>query len=215
MMLPEDLMLLFLDRQTGKLRVDSVSAENALSGAVLVELVNAGHVAFGPDGKKLEIVDPTPPRDAVLREGLARFDKPMKPQRAVERLRKNVRDNVVAALEGRRVLRVEHGKVLGIFPTKRYFITAPAGADAVQRAVEDVARGYRGADAHTGSLVTLLYAVNAVHKVVEGDKRALKRRAKEIAAGNWAGDAVRKALEAIQAGVAAAATAAAVAASTS
>jgi hypothetical protein len=79
----------------------------------------------------------------------------------------------------------------------------------VRKAVGEVALGYRGADARTGALITLLYAVNSVHKVFDGDKRELKKRAKGIAAGNWAGDAVRRAVEAIQAGVTAAATAAA------
>ncbi|SDO94889.1 Golgi phosphoprotein 3 (GPP34) [Lentzea jiangxiensis] len=213
MMLPEELMLLFINRQNGKLHVDSTSAENALAGAVLIELVNSGRVAFEPNGKKLQVVDPTPLRDPLLQQSLARIDKPMKPQKAVERLRKKVRDNVIAQLESRGAVRVEPRKVLGIFPGKSYVITDEPGADAVREAVGEVALGYRGADARTGSLITLLYAVKAVHKVVRGEKRDLTRRAKEIAAGHWAGDAVRRAVEAIQAGVVAATAAAAAASS--
>ncbi|SDK67550.1 Golgi phosphoprotein 3 (GPP34) [Lentzea albidocapillata subsp. violacea] len=211
-MLPEDLMLLFINEQNGKLRTDSSSVENALAGAVLIELVNSGRVAFDPNGKKLQVVDPTPLKDPLLQESVARFDKPMKPQRAVERLRKKVRDNVAAQLEGRGVVRVEPRKVLGIFPAKSYVITDETAAAGVRKAVGEVALGYRGADARTGALITLLHAVKAVHKVFDGDKRDMTKRAKEIAAGNWAGDAVRRALEAIQAGVVAA-TAAATAAS--
>ncbi|GGM99256.1 hypothetical protein GCM10011609_41940 [Lentzea pudingi] len=212
-MLPEDLMLLFLDQQTGKLHADSSSVENALAGAVLIELVNSGRIAFEPNGKKLQIVDPTPLKDPVLQEAIGRFDKPMKPQRAVERLRKNVRDNVAAQLEARGIVRVESRKVLGIFPGKRYVITKETVALEVRKAVGEVASGYRGADARTGSLITLLHAVKAVHKVFDGDKRAMTERAKGIAAGNWAGDAVRRAVEAIQAGVAAATASAAAASS--
>jgi hypothetical protein len=140
---------------------------------------------------------------------VSRFDRPMKPQRAVERLRKKLRDNVIAELAGRGVVRVEPRKVLGIFPAKSYVITDETSSGEVRNAVGEVALGYRGADARTGALITLLYAVNSVHKVFDGDKRELKKRAKGIAAGNWAGDAVRRAVEAIQAGVTAAATAAA------
>ncbi|SMD21383.1 GOLPH3/VPS74 family protein [Lentzea albidocapillata] len=210
-MLPEDLMLLFINEQNGKLRTDSSSVENALAGAVLIELVNSGRVAFDPNGKKLQVVDPTPLKDPLLQESVARFDKPMKPQRAVERLRKKVRDNVAAQLEGRGVVRVEPRKVLGIFPAKSYVITDETVAGGVRKAVGEVAFGYRGADARTGSLITLLHAVKAVHKVFDGDKRDMTKRAKEIAAGNWAGDAVRRAVEAIQAGVVAATAAAAAA----
>ncbi|MEU3650209.1 GPP34 family phosphoprotein [Lentzea sp. NPDC034063] len=213
-MLHEDLMLLFINEQNGKLRADSSSVENALAGAVLIELVNSGRVAFEPNGKKLQIVDPTPLKDPVLQESVTRFDKPMKPQRAVERIRKRLRDNVGAQLEGRGVVRVGSRKVMGIFPAKSYAITDEAAQNDVRKAVVEVAHGYRGADARTGSLITLLYAVKSVHKVVEGDKRDMTKRAKDIAAGNWAGDAVRRAIEAIQAGVGAA-TAAAAAASSS
>ena len=214
MMLHEELMLLFINQQNGKLRVDSTSAENALAGAVLIELVNSGRIAFEPNGKKLQVVDPTPLKDPLLQESVTRIDKPLKPQKAVERLRKRVRDNVVAQLETRGVVRVDQRKVLGIFPAKSYVITDERRSDEVRKAVGEVAAGYRGADARTGSLITLLHAVKSVHKVFDGDKKDLNRRAKDIAAGNWAGDAVRRAVEAIQAGVVAA-TAAAAAASSS
>jgi hypothetical protein len=212
-MLAEDLMLLFINKENGRLLADSTSVENALAGAVLIELVNSGRVAFEPNGKKVHVVDPTPLRDPLLQESVTRFDRPMKPQRAVERLRKRLRDNVIAQLEGRDAVRVEPRKVLGIFPAKSYVITDEARFADVRRAVGEVALGYRAPDARTGSLITLLHAVKAVPKVFDGDRREMTRRAKEIAAGSWAGEAVRRAVEAIQAGVAAAAAAAAAAAS--
>ncbi|NKE59404.1 GPP34 family phosphoprotein [Lentzea sp. PSKA42] len=208
-MLHEDLMLLFINQQNGRLHADSSSVENALAGAVLIELVNSGRVDFEPNGKKLQVVDPTPLKNQLLQESVSRLNKPMKSQPAVERLRKSLRDNVIADLEGRGVVRVEPRTVLGIFPAKSYPIVKEAVSDDVRKAVGEVALGYRGADARTGPLITLLYAVNTLHKVFDGDKREMKRRAKEIAAGNWAGDAVRRAVEAIQGGVTAAATAAA------
>ncbi len=209
MMLPEDLMVLLINEQNGKLRTDSSSAENALAGAVLIELVDSGHVALEPNGKKLKVVDPTPPKDPLLAEALGRITKPMPPQSAVERVRKSLLRKVVARLQDRGVVRVEPRKVLGIFPAKSYLVDDERAAAAVRKAVGDVVHGYRGADARTGPLVTLLASVNAVQKVFDGDKRELRKRAKGIAAGNWAGDAVRKALQAVQAGVTAATSAAA------
>ncbi|MFI6100925.1 GPP34 family phosphoprotein [Lentzea sp. NPDC051213] len=207
-MLHEDLMLLFINQQTKRLNSDYASIDNALAGAVLLELVNSGRVAFEPNGKKLQVVDPTPLRDPLLQESVTRIHKAMRPQSAVERIRKKLRDNVIAELAGRGVLRTEPRKVLGIFPAKSYLINDERAYDELRKAVGDVVHGYRGADGRTGSLITLLYAVNSVHKVFEGDKRAMKKRAKDIAAGNWAGDAVRRAVEAIQGGVSAATAAA-------
>jgi hypothetical protein len=208
-MLHEDLMLLLIDQRTGKVRSGFSPADNALAGAVLMELVSSGRVASEPGGKKLQVADPTPLNDPVLYEAMSRFDRSMRPQRAVERVRKGLQDNIIARLADRGVVRVEPRRVLGIFPAKRYVITDERVHGEVREAVGEVASGYRGADERTGALITLLYAVNAVHRVFEGDKRELKKRAKEIARGNWAGDAVRRAVEAIQAGVTAAAAAAA------
>ncbi|RAS60406.1 Golgi phosphoprotein 3 GPP34 [Lentzea atacamensis] len=208
-MLHEDLMLLCINQQNGRMLANSTSVDNALAGAVLIDLVNSGRVAFEPNGKKLQVVDPSPLNDRLLQEAVSRFDKPMRAQRAVERVRKKLWDNVIAQLVDRGVVRVEPRKVLGIFPAKSYLITDERAYDEVRKAVGEVAAGYRGPDERTGSLITLLYAVNAVHHVFEGDKRELKKRAKEISAGHWAGDAVRRAVEAVQGGVTAAASAAA------
>jgi hypothetical protein len=67
-MLPADLMLLFLDDETG---------------LVLVELVGSGRVAFENDGRKVVVVGPTPLEDEFLQKSLTRLDKPMESQRAV------------------------------------------------------------------------------------------------------------------------------------
>jgi hypothetical protein len=57
----------------------------------------------------------------------------------------------------------------------------------------------------------LLHAVDAVPKVIRDapDKKALKRRAKQIAESEWAAAAVRSAVQAVQAASMAAITAAA------
>lgn len=136
----------------------------------------------------------------------------MKPQRAVEKLRSHVRDNVMAQLDARGVLTVEKTKILGIFPTKACTFHDPQAVSDLRRLVGDVALGHRAPDERTGALISLLYAVKAVHKVFQGDKRELNARAKEIAAGNWAGDAVKKAMDAVHAAVMAAVTASTVAA---
>jgi hypothetical protein len=200
-MLPEDLMLLFLDEETGRVLMDTTSIHNALAGAVLLELVNSGRVAFDADGKRLAVVDPAPLPNEFLQESLSRLTKPMKPQQAVEKLRTHVRDNVMAQLEGRGVLSVEKTRMLGIFPTTSYVIQDVRAVSDLRDAVGNVVLGHREPDERTGALISLLYAVKAVHKVFDGEKREMNARAKEIAAGDWAGTAVKKALEAVQVAV--------------
>ncbi|HEX8869628.1 MAG TPA: GPP34 family phosphoprotein [Lentzea sp.] len=197
-MLPEDLMLLFLDETDGRVLMDSTSIHNALAGAVLLELVKSGRLAFEPDGKKLAVVDPTPLPNEFLQESLTRFTKPVKPRQAVEKLRTHVRDNVMAQLAGRGVLSVEKTKMLGIFPTKSYVIQDVQAVSEIRDAVGNVALGHRAPDERTGALISLLFAVKALHKVFDGDKRDMYARAEQIAVGEWAGAAVRKAMEAVQ-----------------
>jgi hypothetical protein len=201
-MLAEDLMLLLLDETDGRVLAGSTEVENALAGAVLLDLVNGSHVGFGPDGKKLQRLSRS--GDPFLDRALSRLDKPAKPQRAVERLRHNVRNDVMQRLADRGVLRLEKRKVLGVFPTTSWVIIDPGSGERVRNEVGAVLLGRREPDARTGALISLVYAVKAVHKVVEGDRRQLNARAKKISEGDWASAAVKDAVRAVQAAAVAA-----------
>ena len=66
-------------------------------------------------------------------------------------------------------------------------------------------------DPRTGALVALLYAVDRAHKTVPHDgvtDREVKKRAKEVAEGQWAAKAVKDAIAAATAATVAAMTAA-------
>ena len=68
-------------------------------------------------------------------------------------------------------------------------------------------------DERTAALIALLHALKCEHKVVDPrlyqmSRRQLRARAAEIAQGNWASEAVRKAIDQALAAVAAASAAA-------
>jgi hypothetical protein len=70
----------------------------------------------------------------------------------------------------------------------------------------------------TAALIALLHALKCEHKVVDPrpyqlSRRQLRARAAEIAQGNWASEAVRKAIDEMMAAVAAASAAATAASS--
>ena len=72
-------------------------------------------------------------------------------------------------------------------------------------------------DTRTATLIALVHAVGCENKIIEPrqhglSKRELKARAEEIAKGNWASEAVRRAIEETMAAVMAATTAATIAA---
>jgi hypothetical protein len=73
-------------------------------------------------------------------------------------------------------------------------------------------------DERTAALIALLHALKCEHKVVDArpyqlSRRQLRARAAEIAQGNWASEAVRKAIDEMIAAVAAASAAATAASS--
>jgi hypothetical protein len=213
-LLAEDLLLLLLDDTSGKPVVDGTRMPRVLAGAVLLELALGDVVTPaepGEDVKKGRLVvrDGVRPQDPLLARAvdLIGTSKPMKPEAAIEKLAKNLRDELAKRIVDAGWVREEKGKVLGIFSTTRW----PEVDGSHERAL----RSELGAALldgitpipRTAALVSLLSAVDAAPKLFpDADRRAVKKRAKEIAEGDWAGKAVRKSVEAVNAAIIVAAT---------
>ncbi|MFF0818581.1 GPP34 family phosphoprotein [Rhodococcus sp. NPDC003318] len=211
-LLAEDLLLLLLDDETGKPVVDGSSVPRVLAGAVLLDLALDG-VVEPADGSgavkkgRLVLRDRTPPLDPILAHAVAqlRGSKPLKPEAAIEKLGKNLREAVLGRVVERGWVHEAKGKLLGIFPTK----TWPSVDPTHERVVRDRLRAalVDGAtpEPRTAALIALLSAVDAASKVFPDEgKKAVRRRAKEIANGDWTAVAVRRAVESVNAAVIAA-----------
>jgi hypothetical protein len=219
MLLAEELLLLALDDETGRVGVNQI--DRGLAGAVLLELALLGRVRVAEKGEdvragRLVLVPGPPPSHPVLAEGLAVLDgrEGRKPEHVIDKLAKGLRDRLADGLVHAGVLRHEKRRVLGVFPTHRLPALDVTHEAAVR---ERIAAALSGAapDERTAALIALLSALKAVTSVFEvPDKRAARRRAKEIAEGQWAATAVRKAVEAVYAATAAATAAATSAAAT-
>jgi hypothetical protein len=210
----EDLVLLLLDPTTGRSLVDSTSLDNAIGGALLLDLATRERVSTDGDGAKarLAVTDPGPTGDALLDEALTRLaGRPVRAQKAVERLARKTRMPVLERLVERGLVRREKARVLGVFPATTWPPADPQPRAQLHARIAAVLRDGAQPDQHIALLISLLYAVRAEHKVVSGSRRELRARAKEVAARDWAGPAVRKAVQAAQASVMAAVTAATVA----
>lgn len=215
----EDLLLLLLDDESGTFT--TANHREALAGAALAELAADNAVELDSRGglwkrttvslDEAGVVD-----DPVLRLVADRIaEKPRSPEDIVGRVGRDVEDALCARLVERGVLRRDEHKVLGLFPRT----TWPAADSSRERRLRDDLRAVlldgRDPEPRTGVLIALLVAIDQVHKVVDRDGRSareIKKRAKEVAEGGWASDAVKKALDA--AAGAAAATTAAIAAAT-
>jgi hypothetical protein len=212
----EDLVLLLLEPVTGRAVVDSTSLDRAIGGALLLDLAERGRL--GADGEKarLSVTDPAPTGDALLDEALSRLTgSTVRAQKAVERLARRTRTPVLERLVERGLVRRERSRLLGILPVTTWPPADPRPAEELRGRVAAVLRDGADPDHHTALLISLVHAVKAEHKVVDGPRRQLRARAAEVAAGDWAGPAVRKAVQAVQSSVAAAVAVSAAAAGAS
>lgn len=221
-LIAEDLLLLLTDDHTGKLVASSSHVDVALGGALLIELTLMERVDIADSDSRvrkgrLVVKDTSPTGDSLLDEAVATVGQKenKKPQSVVGALGKRTRMRLYERLVNGGVLRAEDRRALGIFPSRRW-LPGDAGRETSVRA-DTVTALRHGAttDARIGALVSLLLALDAVHKVVDLNavglsKREAKTNAKQIAEGDWAAKAVRQAIDSMNAAVVAAITSAAV-----
>ena len=212
-LIAEDLLLLLLDHESGKPVLDDTRLSRVLAGALLMELalderISPATEGIATKGGRLVVRNSQPSGDQLLDRAVSTLNasKPMKPVRAVEKLQKGLRQDVLSRLASQGLVREERGRALGIFPTTHWPATDPAHEARLRAELSQVLVHGMEPTQRTAALASLLSAVDAVSKVVPSDdRRAVKLRAKQIAEGEWAGVAVRKAIEAVNAAVATAA----------
>lgn len=218
MLIAEDLLLLLTEDDTGKLVADGTNTDAALGGALLAELALMQRVTIaGPDERvqegRLIVRDAGPTGDDVLEDALAAVGhkEGKKPQSVVAALGKHARARLYERLTEAGLLRSEEDRILGVFPTHRWPAEHTEHEAAVRAELVSALRHGGTKDARTGALVSLLLALKAVHKAVDPDsvglsKRELNASAERIAEGDWAGKAVRSAINSTEMAVVLAAT---------
>ena len=222
MLLAEDLLLLLTDDGTGKLAASSTEVDVALGGALLVELTLMQRVDVAASDERvregrLVVRNPDPTGDGLLDEALSILGhkEGKKPQNVVARLGKRARVRLYERLVAGGVLRAEEDRILGILPTHRWPSNDAAHESTVRAGLLTALREGTTKEARIGALISLLLALNAVHKAVDPasvglSKKELNANAKRIAEGDWAAKAVRQAIASMNAAVIAATSSAVV-----
>jgi len=202
-LIAEDLLLLLLDDRTGKPATSSLAV--ALGGALLAELAL---------GEAIELADKTSvwrsanvrrgagpaPEDPVLASALAKVaEKERSAQDLATLLGKGLTTALAGRLAERGILERRDGKVLGLFPQTRWPAHDSSHEQSVRRVLTVVLVDGGRPDARTAALVALLHAVDRAHKAVPHDgvgSRQVRKRAKQVAEGEWAAKAVKDAIAA-------------------
>jgi hypothetical protein len=207
MLIAEDLLLLLTADDTGKLAARGTNMKMALGGALLAELALMRRVDLaGPDERvkerRLIVRDAGPTGDSMLDEALATVGRKegKKAQNVVAALGKRTRVRLYERLAEIGLLRAEKGRILGIFPTRRWPAEHTEHEASVRAGLVTALRHGETTDARTRALLSLLHALRAVHKAVDPNsvglsKAELKASAKRIAEGDWVGKAVRSAID--------------------
>jgi len=120
--LPEEIVLLTLDDETGRsIGRQGLAASIALAGAVMMELALAGRL--DTDRDRLELLGRAPTGDAVLDAGLSMLAEARDSRGALMLLARDeagLRPAVLAALVSRGLVKRVDGRILLVFPERRY-----------------------------------------------------------------------------------------------
>jgi hypothetical protein len=215
--LAEELALLAYD-DDGSTHGAGKNLDLGLAGALLLELALAGRV--GVTDKRLAVIDPTPTGDALIDATLRRIAAERRrrtPKDWVTRIAKGVRPPVLDRLVEAGVLRRETDIILWVFRRTRYpsyYGVEPPVETAARQRMHAAVGGTGRVDPRTAALCGLVSAMGWERRLFRDlPRRQVKARLNEIRQGAWAAEAVKKAIDDVQAAVVAATAAATTAAS--
>jgi len=218
-LIAEDVLLLLLDERSGKVR-DREHLDVVLGGAVLAELAVLGAVT-APDRawlfrrRAVAVTEGTIPDDEILLAALELVGRQTQPAPdLVKSLGKAHRAAIFSRLVERGLVTAREEKFLGIIRRTRFPAADRSQVRVLRMELESALLHGQQPTARTAATIGVLSAIDALPHVIDRrgrSKNQIRRRAREIAAGDWAAEAVRAAVRAAQAAIIAASTAAATA----
>jgi hypothetical protein len=182
----------------GRKSLDGQTLDTGLAGAVLADLALHGVVSL--QNGLVTVVSGAATGDPVL-DGvvgsIAAAGAPRKAKWWVSRLgKRQLRDDVFAGLVELRVISIEQGKVLGLFPTTKHPERDGAPEALLRSGIADVLARRADPTPFSAAVIGLLDATNTLRKQFGPVDKAL---VKEITSGTWASPAVKAVLEQIEA----------------
>lgn len=220
LILAEQTLLVALDDAKGR-DTTKWAGDAGLAAALLLDLAR-GDLVEVDDDRHVVAVDGRAPDHELLRDAhavIAGSDKRRTAKGWVSRLPRDLkplRTRLARGLVERGILAEEHSKLLGLLPTTRFPEADPGPERELRARLREVLVAGREPTEQEALLVGLLEPLDMIGNLVERDeRRAARKRAKEVAEQGIAGTAVRDAVAAVQAAVMASVVAASVTATSS
>ncbi len=201
--LAEELLLIALDDEKGTVPASAQAPlRYGLPAAGITELLLEGKLSLG-EKQTVAVSEASPTGDEILDEMLSRIQESRKPRGLKDWVTdfgngkvKNLQERLENRLVGRGLLRVEEGKFLRVFPWHHYPTVDGAPEAETREKLRAVLLGGESPDPSTAVLVSLLKACNLLNSLfAKEERKQADQRAKEIAKGNYAGEAVSKAVQ--------------------
>lgn len=212
-LLAEDVALLLLDDTTGWLR--NQFADYVLAGALATDLALAGRIRLSEKGERdvrpgrVLVSDPTPTDDSILDAGLRRLaQRPVRfRSTAIQVLRKDVKRLVLERLVERGWVEAREHQVLGLVPVTTHPALDGSHEQELRTGLFAVLAHGEEPTVHEACVIALLAAVGMADKVIAEDvstvnRRAIRKRAKELRTVHWAAETAYKLIQANQAAAA-------------
>lgn len=202
-----DFLLLAHDGESGKRLIDSQRYKVGLAAAAVSELVLQEALALDGQGKKAVFRASGADIDPQLQEALDR-SVGRRPKDAIARIgggqtwtdrAGDLNDATAAQLEADGHVRLVETKRLGLIPGRTMMVQDGSRAQALERVEQAMSSGMPP-DAPTAALVTIAHGVGLLPKLVpQLSKKQVKACAEQIASQGWAADAIRNAINEVQA----------------
>jgi hypothetical protein len=187
MLLAEDLLVLLIPRSSGELPKYG-GTQSALAAALLVELEGKGRLEVDED-LWTRLVDGTPLGEPLLDDPLATLDEDGEPVAdVVTRLVPGIHVNLLDRLAEQGVLTPRARAPLSLASKYVWRLADAEPRERLRFRLAAVLSNQLAPDQWSGSLISLLYAVNAVDLVAEGEQ--CWERAEEISRAHWCGEVV-------------------------
>ena len=181
--LAEDIVLLLLDDETGKMEDVHVNVmEMLMAGAVLMDLGLKGRLDW--DLERLFVIDETPTGDAMLDAVLAQVSaetEAMAPKAWIQRIAERgmeIRAAAIDSLVARRIIRVEDTRFLWVFGSRRYPVIDDTEEREAKLRLMDVLLSDTIPDPHDVALICLADAASVFEVILS--ERELRQAGKRI-----------------------------------
>ena len=201
----DDLMLVLLSPMTGRPLTDSTRLPLVLAGALLFELAIGGAVRITGPGENVRqgrvVAIAGGHADPLVAEAIALINRsrPMKPEQVIETFAEGLQPRLILRLQRCGQITPVDRRILGIFSATDWYPAPGSRREAIRAELQLVLAGTTIPLPRAAALISLLSAVDAAAKVFpEGHKQAIRMRAKQIAASEWAARSVRDAVAAVE-----------------